>query len=477
MDSTAQHTSTAQMQSMPSVADSDAMHRMAVRALIPLLITYILSTLCLQGFNLVFTQVGQAVGAPEQASLITALPGIVLGIVLFIYGSLGDFLSLKRLLTVGMTIMAVGSLIGFIGNTMFTPQLWTVVIARMIQTAGEQVAGSVYLVIATKYAKPAYKVIFFGLFTAAYQFAASVGVFAAGLLSEVGWQYLFLIPLVTLLALPYLLHVLPDNTGIASHIDWLGFAIFGAAVALLTLFFSMWQWWMIVGSIVVFAVFGWYIAHAAEPFITPAFFANIKWLKAISLIVIFYFSNFLISPIINAIGVQFYHMSAAQVSHYLVWAFIVAGIFGTSSGKIVALIGRTASIIIAACAMMAGFIGLALSLGSSFFVLTVWACVFYAGVGLLYSPLIFTVLSTLPRSQSGRGVGMDDLMMNITASIGIAIFGGLMGSPALSGWSITHLQPAMASYSNVMLLAAAVILLGLLWYIGVRRTIAPQQDA
>ena len=33
-------------------------NKMAIRALIPLLITFVLGTLCLQGFNLVFQQVG-----------------------------------------------------------------------------------------------------------------------------------------------------------------------------------------------------------------------------------------------------------------------------------------------------------------------------------------------------------------------------------------------------------------------------------
>ena len=69
-------------------------NKMAVRALIPLLITFVLGTLCLQGFNLVFQQVGADVGAPAQASLITAFPSIVLGIVCVIYGSLGAFVSL-----------------------------------------------------------------------------------------------------------------------------------------------------------------------------------------------------------------------------------------------------------------------------------------------------------------------------------------------------------------------------------------------
>ena len=49
-------------------------NKMAIRALIPLLITFVLGTLCLQGFNLVFQQVGAAGGAPPHAARVTAVP-------------------------------------------------------------------------------------------------------------------------------------------------------------------------------------------------------------------------------------------------------------------------------------------------------------------------------------------------------------------------------------------------------------------
>lgn len=74
----------------------EMVNKIAIRALILLLISYVFGTLCLQGFNLLFKQVGTDVSSPEQASLITGLPGIVLGIACFIYGSLGDFVSLRK---------------------------------------------------------------------------------------------------------------------------------------------------------------------------------------------------------------------------------------------------------------------------------------------------------------------------------------------------------------------------------------------
>ena len=451
----------------------DATNKMAIRALIPLLITFVLGTLCLQGFNLVFQQVGADVGAPDQASLITAFPSLVLGIVCFIYGSLGDFISLRRLVTVGLIVLFVGSLFGFFANYFLPANLWTVIIARVLQTAGEQVAGSAFLVVATKYLKNSLKVIFFGLYTAAYQLSASIGVFAAGFLSTISWQFLFLIPAVTIIFLPILLKNLPDSNGSGDKIDTVGFVIFGVATAFLTLFFSYMSWWMIALAAVLFIGFGVYISKAKNPFITPAFFKNTRWLMAISLIALFYFTNYVVSPFYNAIGGALYNMDSSQVSTYLVWAFVCAAIVGTSSGVIIGKIGRQAGIITAACLIMCGFAGAAFCVDKGFIPLTLCACVLYCGVGLLYSPVVSTVLGTLSTEESGRGVGLNDLVMNVSPSIGIAIFGSLLaGVPAVDEAGSAAARAAAATgYSQLLLIAAGVILLGLIVYLVFRKHI------
>lgn len=100
---------------------------------------------------------------------------------------------------------------------------------------------------------------------------------------------------------------------------------------------------------VLFVGFGVYISKAKNPFITPAFFKNTRWLMAISLIALFYFTNYVVSPFYNAIGGALYNMDSSQVSTYLVWAFVCVAIVGTSSGVIIGKIGRQAGIITAAC--------------------------------------------------------------------------------------------------------------------------------
>ncbi|MFU0569120.1 MFS transporter [Gardnerella sp. Marseille-Q9179] len=442
--------------------DPEMRDKVAVRALILLLITFVISTLCLQGFNLVYKQVGIDVKAVDQAPLITGLPGIILGIVCFIYGSLGDFVSLKKLVTIGLTSLFIGSVFGFVANSCFEPNLWTVIAARIMQTTGEQVAGSSFLVIATKYLRNDLKVIFFGLFTASYQLSACIGVFSAGLLSSIAWQYLFLIPALTILILPSLLHYLPTKNGNGKKIDVVGFTVFGFAVASLTLFISYGNLLMLISAIILFIIFGIYISKAKEPFVTPAFFKNIRWLSGIILMGIIYFTNYCISPLFNRVGKTLYNMTTSQVASYLVWAFIVAAIFGSCSGLIISRIGRKTSLLLAILFILCGWIGIAVLINSGFLAIALCACVYYAGCGMVYSPLASTILSSLPVEESGRGCGMNDLAISVSASVGVVIFDGILDKNMLNGDSITGASGISSGFANISLMCAAVALLGII---------------
>ena len=206
------------------------------------------------------------------------------------------------------------------------------------------------------------------------------------MLSSIAWQFLFLIPSVTILFLPILLKTLPSKSGNGQKVDAFGFVIFGFATAFLTLFFSYMSWWMLVVSLLLFVAFAFYINKASNPFITPAFFKNTRWLRAICLILVFYFVNYALSPIFNAIGTNIYGMTTTQVSLHIVWAFVVAAVVGTCSGMIIRKIGIKAGIVTAGTLMFLGWTGAAFCVNSGFVVLTLCACVFYAGCGLMYSP-------------------------------------------------------------------------------------------
>ena len=98
------------------------------RVLLPLLGIYALGTVSLQGFNLVYLRVAQDIGAGDASGLITAIPGIVLGVACFLYGTLGDFIPLRRIVDVGIALIVAGSLLGFA----FSSSLVGVIVARAL---------------------------------------------------------------------------------------------------------------------------------------------------------------------------------------------------------------------------------------------------------------------------------------------------------------------------------------------------------
>ncbi|MCZ9308462.1 MFS transporter [Corynebacterium uberis] len=450
----------------PTAADTTVDTTKVLKAMPGLVFIFVFGILCLQAFNFVFADIGADLGAPEQASLITAIPGVVLGIACVIYGSLGDFVSLRRLMLVGLVLIVVGSVLGLLSGS----SIWLVIIARAIQTAGCQVAGSVYLVVATKYAPGAKKVIYFGVFTAAYQFSTAVGIVAAGQLSRVNWTWLFIIPLLSLFFAPSLLANLPDVRGRAQRIDVIGFVIAGFMVGSLVIFFSTQKWWLLGLFVVLLVVFGAYIAKAKDPFVSPAFFANRRYLMAVSLILVFYLGQYAMNPLFNSVGAALYGRNTMAMSFVLLWANLVGGATGMLSGRIVGWIGRGPGILLAGILMALSAFLAAFTLESGIWAIGLSAIFFFAGLAMMYSPVVDTVVGTVDVSESGRAVGLNDLAMNVSPSIGVAIFGALMSSSAFAQVTVTGASAGQAAhFSVIFLILGAISVAGVVWFLVVRR--------
>lgn len=91
--------------------DFEANRAKTKKALPALLIVFTLGTLMIQAFNLVFQNIGDSLGMSASASLISTLPGIVLGVVCMLYGTLCDFISPKRMTLFGVSALVIGSLL------------------------------------------------------------------------------------------------------------------------------------------------------------------------------------------------------------------------------------------------------------------------------------------------------------------------------------------------------------------------------
>lgn len=451
-------------------AEFAELNRMAKRVIPIVLLIFTFGILEQQAFGMIFVNIGQQLGTPENAALITSIPGIVLGIVCVIYGSLGDFVSLKKMMIMGTVVFVLGSVIGFLLGPL---NIWAVVIARVLQAAGGQVAGSVFLVLVSKYIAKKNRVVYYGIFVAVFRFSAALGVVAAGYVAQIDWRWLFAAPILAVLCIPTLARNLPNSQVKGAKIDWAGFSLIGAFAGAVTMFFTDMQWFWAVASIVSLIAFVAYVAKAKNPFITPKFFKNKAFIATMVVIFVGYFFSYTLNAGVNGIGLNIYGIDSAEVSTLLVWSILLAAVLGFVCGPVVKKIGRSAAVIMALAFMGAGLIAIAFLIPyGKIMALAVAPCIYYFGTSFFYSPIVDTATLTVHTEESGRVLGFNDLLQAITGSVGVAVFSGMMSGGAMSAGSIVGVESGTAStYANVFILGGIIVLSAMVIFIVCKKTI------
>lgn len=210
------------------------MNKMAKIAIPIVPIIFTMGVLQQQAFGMIHVNIGDQLGQANLAPLIASIPGIVLGIVCVIYGSLGDFVSLKKMMILGTIVFVLGSILGCFGDL----SIWIVIAARTVQSAGWQVSGSIFLVLVSKYIEKKKRVIWYGVFVAVFRIAAALGVFLAGYMTLVDWRILFGIGIIAVFFIPILAKNLPDEHAKGARIDAIGFTLIGLFAGSVTMFFT-----------------------------------------------------------------------------------------------------------------------------------------------------------------------------------------------------------------------------------------------
>lgn len=428
------------------------------KALPALLVVYLLGNIMLEAFNLVYQSIGNSLGFHAGAALLSTIPSVLLAVLSLLYDALCDFMSPRRMTVIGLCCLGVGSILGVIGYHSF----WCILVARLLQVAGAQAAGSVYLVLSVKYLLARSKAIAIGLFGAVYSAACVFGVLAGGLITRVPWHYLFAIPLCALVCFPFVMR-LPHARGRLHEVDYWGMFVFAIMTGCITVFFDYPNWWWVITIIVCAILFLWHIHHAERPFFSRAFLHNRSYMGVVLIITVFNFFSYATIPIYRVIGEKIYGLSLLTISFYLAVVYILTAVMGAVSGRLVNRFGRWTVIMWSAAAMIIGFILSAVCVHTSFMLLTVWACLYNFGSIAAYSPLYDIATSTLPVSERGRGLGLCELTLNTTSAIGMAVYSALMLVPALgehgmvySGLLPRQAQAAAFLTSNVFLIMAAV---------------------
>ncbi|CAB0936797.1 MFS transporter [Corynebacterium diphtheriae] len=389
------------------------------KAAVPvLLFSFVFCLIVDNGFKTMTGPMAEGLGIdPNTASLQASLAGVIIGIGAVVYAALADAISIRKLMLIGIGLVVVGSVIGFVFSGS-----WPLVLAgRLIQTGGLAAAETLYVIYVTKHLAAEDQKTYLGFSTAAFQSGLLVGALTSGAISTyIGWRVMFLVPLILIVAVPFILKTVPEEEASSSHLDVVGLfliAIFATSVIQYMQAFKLfWLAFMLV-SIVIFV---WYVRNAKNPVVNPEFFKNGRYVWAILLVLIVYSTQLGYIVLLPFAAKEFHGLDQAQASYLMIPGYICAVLIGIFSGKIGKLMTSRRTIFTALGMIIVALVVGALAIQVHVAVAIASIILFASGFALLYAPLVNTALANILPEKSGVAIGFYNLTINIGVPLGIA---------------------------------------------------------
>lgn len=283
-----------------------------------------------------------------------------------------------------------------------------------------------------------------------------------GLVAQVHWRWLFCMPLFTLFTLPYYRKYLDDEHGDAVNIDWIGGGLLAGTAALLLLAITYEAWMPAAGCLILFILFIARIRSVAKPFIRPELFRN----KSYSLVLaiaflttgIGYSLSFLSPQLLSQVN----HLAPGLIGFAMAPAAITTAILGRKAGKLADAKGNPFLYYAASLLLLTCFVLLSSFAGIS----PVYIAIFliFGNVGQLFMMIALsnTISRTLPKEQTGVGMGLLAMLNFIAGAVSASIYSTTIDQGASSVWNAANSFPVAFVYSNIYFVLAflqAMILL------------------
>jgi DHA2 family metal-tetracycline-proton antiporter-like MFS transporter len=397
-------------------------------------------------------------------SLQATLAGLVVGIGAVVYAALADSISIRKLFTVGIILICVGSVMGYI----FQHSFLLVVISRIIQTAGLASAETLYVIFVTKHLPANEQRKFLGLSTSSFALSQLIGALTGGFISTYfHWTTLFLLPLVTIFTLPYILKYLPKEEGKNSNIDVLGLFLVGIIAASLILYITNFNWIYLLLFIVATILFLAYISKNSKAFIGISFFQNKRFLSLLGVAFVIYSVQLAYIFLFPFLIEKIYGLKLDTVSLLLIPAYIAATTVGALSGKIAKVLGNKQCITIAMSLIIVSLLLGGFFVKTSVVVFVISMILFSSSFAFMYAPLLDSCICTIEKEKTGTAIGFYNLTINIAMSIGVAYTAAMMDHPAMRKNFLGIISNADVSvYSNILFVLGLITLFSLSLYWG-----------
>ncbi|MEV5027288.1 MFS transporter [Paenibacillus sp. LPE1-1-1.1] len=435
--------------------------------LVLLVFTLIISVMNATMFNVVLPTISdQFQLSPSQVSWIITGYMIVYAIGSVTYGKLTDRYSLKNLLTFGLILFAIGSVVGLVAA-----QYWMVIAGRIVQAAGASVIPATAMIVPVRYFSPERRGRALGTVAIGFALGSALGPIIAGIVSSTwNWRVLFVISLLSLLTLPMYRKYLEDEKGAAGKMDFIGGFLLAGTVAILLLALTNVNSWFALAGAISFALFLLRIRYAAAPFINPAIFRNKPFSFSLMMTFVMIGISFAIPFITPQLLSSANHLSPVLIGMVMLPSALMAALLGRRGGKLADEKGIPFLVYTASALLIIGFICLSSVVGMSPVFIAVFLIFGVLGQSFMQIAMSNTVSRTLSQEHLGVGMGLFTMITFISSAASTAAIGKILDF----GTSTFHINPIPHNsstfvYSNIFLaLAFLVVVMAALYYVQFR---------
>ncbi|MGO4528605.1 MFS transporter [Paenibacillus sp. 2TAF8] len=340
-----------------------------------------------------------------------------------IYSRLSDRIPVRKLVTVGLLILGCSSVLG-----LFAHNFALLLTTRILQSAGAGVMAGLGLVIASRYIPVERRGAALALISSGSAMAFGLGPIVGGLISEyMGWNGLFAITVLVLLALPVLLYFLPRETANKEQpFDLTGalLTIINATTLLVAITQRSWIWLVIgIASLVAHIL---YIRRARLPFVNPQVFRTPGFTRLIIIgfcVLVVNLGNLFLMPLVLA---DLYHRSPLAIGLLIAPGAIISAFCTRYVGRWIDQYGNMRFMLIGQCMLAAVLVLFMLGLDQSALIITGGYVFFSPALSASMASLNNEASRVLPRNQIGSGMGLLQLIQFFGGSVSVAVCGLLL---------------------------------------------------
>ncbi len=398
----------------------------------------------------------------DMASWVASLGGVGIAIGFLAFSSFTDFISEKKLLIIGLLLFCLPSITGLL----FQNYYFAVVASRFVQAIGGISTSALYLVLIARYLPEKEQVIWMGLCTASFTVSTVIGTLTGGFLSSAfGWQVIFYIPFIGLLALPIIIKYLPSATKESNTIDVLGFVLLSLFIIAINFLTSQPTLTLLIASILLLVLFLIYIAKAKNPLISLVFFKNKSYMMTLLATFFYYLSQVALVFVTPFLLQSVFNFSLEDTSLIYILPYTVSGVIAAFSGNIINKIGMKKALVLGAILIMGGFVfGACLAPNGIPYVLASLTLI-TGGYALSFAPFLTKAISSLEEKEVGTGIGFFNFIVRTANALGISLTAFLLNLklpeilPVITGNSEMHL------YSYIFIFLAFMTFIGIVVYL------------